>query len=133
MQEPRFRFGDCFRRISNIPRYSPKRSIYNFDVKFLTQMYDFPGSYKGGAFCSSETRWCFLDGGIISHNGYGWGSHNWTVIEGAEALRAVCVFFGIKQPHMIRGERCPWSLSVLLEEMTKDVLFKRHTERPRSS
>jgi hypothetical protein len=40
-------------------------------------------------FSSSETKWRFLDGGIISHSGYGWGSHSWTVVEGAEALRAV--------------------------------------------
>jgi hypothetical protein len=124
LQNPHLRFGDCFKRISDIPRYSPKRSIHNFDVKFLVRLYDFPGNHQGGTFSSSETRRCFLHGGIISHNGYGWGSHSWTVIQGSEALRAVCMFFGIKQPQMIRGEPSRRALSVLLEEMTKDVLLR---------
>ena len=125
LQNPHLRFGECFKRVSDIPRYSPKRSIHNFDVKFLTRLYDFPGSYQGGTFSSSETQWRFLDGGIISHNGYGWGSHSWTVVEGAEALRAVCMFFGIKQPQTTRREPPRRPLSVLLEEMTKDVALKK--------
>jgi hypothetical protein len=119
MQKPHLRFGDCFRRISNDPRYSPKRSVHDFDVRFLTRLYKFPGSYQGGTFSSSNTEWNFLDGGIISRNGYGWGSHSWTVVQGAEALRAVCMFFGIEQPLAIRGEPARRPLSVLLEEMTK--------------
>jgi hypothetical protein len=55
-------------------------------------------------FSSSERHWRFLDGGIIAHNGYGWGGHSWTVVQGAEALRAVCLFFGIEQPRQIKGE-----------------------------
>jgi hypothetical protein len=118
LQEPHRRFGDCFRRISDRPRYSPKRSVHDFDVRFLTRLYKFPGSYRGGTFSSSNTKWNFLDGGIISHLGYGWGSHSWTVVQGAEALRAVCMFFGIQQPRAIRGELARRPLSVLLEEMT---------------
>jgi hypothetical protein len=78
--------------------------VHGFDVRFLTRLYEFPGNYQGGTFCSSTTEWHFLDGGIISRNGYGWGSHSWTVVEGAEAVRGVCMFFGIQQPLTIRGE-----------------------------
>jgi hypothetical protein len=118
LRQPSHRFADCFHRISDHPRYSPKQSVYQFDVRFLTRLYKFPGSYQGGTFSSSETEWRFLDGGIISHHGYGWGSHSWTVVQGAEALRAVCMFFGIQQPLRIRGEPTRRPLSVLLEEMT---------------
>jgi hypothetical protein len=115
---PTNRFGDCFRRISDHPRYSPKASVYDFDVGFLTRVYSFRGSYQGGTFSSSTTEWSFLDGGIISHNGYGWGSHSWTVVQGAEALRTVCLFFGIIQPLRIKGEGPRRPLSLLLDEMT---------------
>jgi hypothetical protein len=119
LQYPHRQFGDCFARVSDHPRYSPKRSTHDFDVRFLTRLYRFSGNYRGGTFSSSDTEWCFLDGGIIYHNGYGWGSHSWTVIQGAEALRAVCMFFGIRQPASIRGEGRRRPLSMLLEEMTK--------------
>jgi hypothetical protein len=92
--------------------------VQDFNVKFLTRLYKFPGSYHGGTFSSSQSEWKFLDGGIISQNGYGWGSHSWTIVEGAEALRAVCMFFGIQQPRAIRGEKARRPYSVLLEEMT---------------
>jgi len=119
MEAPLWRFADCFRRVSNHPRYSPKQSVHSFDVKFLSRIYKFPGSYQGGTFSSSTTEWRFLDGGIISQNGYGWGNHSWTVVEGAEALRSICLFFGIAQPLLIKGEGSRRSLSMLLEEMTK--------------
>ena len=120
IQHPHWRFEDCFRRTSDLPSYSPKRSKHDFNVKFITRLHDFPGSYRGGLFSSSESEWRFLDGGIISHSGYGWGSHSWTVVKGAEALRAVCMFFGIKQPRTIKGELSRRPLSVLLEEMTRE-------------
>jgi hypothetical protein len=124
LQYPHLRFGDCFRRISDRPRYSPKQSVHEFDVRFLTRLYEFPGNYQGGTFCSSTTEWHFLDGGIISRNGYGWGSHSWTVVEGGEALRGICMFFGIQQPLTIRGESPRRPLSTLLEEMTTPGCLK---------
>ena len=69
-------------------------------------------------FSSSDREWHFLDGGIVEHDGYGWGSHSWTVVEGAEALRVVCLFFGITQPRRIKGESSPRPLAELLAEMT---------------
>ena len=125
MSNPAWKFGDCFRRISDHPRYSPKGSVHKFDVCFLTSIYKFKGDYRGGTFSSSTTEWRFLDGGIISHYGYGWGSHSWTVIEGCEALRAVCLFFGVKQPRSIKGEGTRRPLAVLLEEMTSVPLQER--------
>ncbi len=125
LKNPKWKFGDCFRRISDHPRYSPKQSVHEFDVSFLTSIYRFGGSYQGGTFSSSTTEWRFLDGGILSENGYGWGSHSWTIIEGAEALRAVCLFFGIKQPLRIKGEASRRPLSKLLTEMTSVPLQER--------
>jgi hypothetical protein len=125
LSHPKWKFGDCFRRISDHPRYSPKQSVHNFDVKFLTSIYKFDGSYQGGTFSSSTTEWQFLDGGILSHEGCGWGSHSSTIVEGAESLRAVCLFFGIKQPLGIRGEATRRPLSKLLEDMTSVSLQER--------
>lgn len=122
LSHPKRKFGDCFRRISDNPRYSPKQAVHAFNVLFLTKIYKFGGSYRGGTFSSSTTEWRFLDGGILSHHGYGFGSHNWTVIEGSEALRAVCLFFGIKQPLRIKGEASRRPLSNLLSEMTSAPL-----------
>ena len=118
MTAPTWRFGDCFRRVGNIPRWSPKQCVHDFDVAFLTRLYQFPGSYQGGTFCSSMSAWRFLDGGIVSVNGYGWGSHSWTAVDGMEALRAICLFFGIEQPRRIKGESARRPLARLLEEMT---------------
>lgn len=64
-----------------------------------------------------------MDGGIIFHNGYGWWSHKWTAVKGAEALRAVCMFFGIRQPRTIRGEPSRRPLSVLLEDNDEGHIF----------
>jgi hypothetical protein len=125
MSDPRWKFGDCFRRISDHPRYSPRRSVHEFDVSFLTSIYKFGGTYQGGTFSSSTTQWGFLDGGIISHSGYGWGSHSWTVVEGIEALRALCLFFGIRQPQRVKGETEKRPLANLLEEMTSVPLQDR--------
>jgi hypothetical protein len=87
-------------------------------VKFLTTLYQFPGTYFGGCFSSSQAHWQFLDGGIISQNGYGWGSHSWTVVEGSEAVRVVCLWFGIKQPRRLKGEGQQKPLAVLLEQFS---------------
>src|SRR5258708_422752 len=89
-QRPTLPFQECFRRICDTPRYSPIRCKHEFNLLTITRCYNFNGSYQAGTFCPSETNWRFLDGGIFEHNGYGWGSHSWTVVQGAEALRAVC-------------------------------------------
>jgi hypothetical protein len=122
MEAPSRRFMDCFSRCTaqgRPPRYSFRYKRQNFDIRFLTNLYQFRGAdYGGGTFSSSGQHWEFLDGGIISHNGYGWGSHSWTVVEGAEALRVVCLFFGIDQPRRIKGEGQRQPLAALLERMT---------------
>jgi hypothetical protein len=55
----------------------------------------------------------FLDGGIFSHKPYGCGSHSWTVVQGAEALRVVCMVCGIEEPLRIKGESRRRALSIL--------------------
>ena len=119
LQKPFWRFGDSFRRVSDHPRYSPKQSVHQFDIKYLTKIYQFTEDYQGGTFSPSTTIWSFLDGGIVAHHGYGWGSHSWTVVEGTEALRAVCLFFGVKQPQRLKGEQHHRPLARLLEDMTR--------------
>jgi hypothetical protein len=123
LQRPSLPFQECFRRICDTPCYSPIRAKRDFNVKLITRFYNFKGHYRGGTFCSSDTNWRFLDGGIFEHNGYGWGSHSWTVVEGIEALRAVCMFCGIQQPLRIKGEGPRRPLSVLLQE-----IFSTHQE-----
>ena len=118
MSSPCWKFGDSFRRVSDYPCYSPKQSVHQFDVCF-GRIYEFPRSGSGSMFNSSTSECEFLDGGIISHIGYGWGSNSWTVVEGAEALRAVCLFFGITQPQRIKGEPPRRRLAELLDEMTE--------------
>ena len=118
IENPQIQFRDSFTRCGPQPRYSFRSAKQEFDVRSLTKVYHFRGSYRGGTFSSSDTEWKFLDGGIISHSGYGWGSHSWTVVEGAAALRVVCLFFGIKQPLRIKGEGLREPLGVLLERMT---------------
>ena len=117
LQKPPHRFCDCFRRVCDIPRYSPKGD-FEFSAGFLSSIYSFHEYYKGGTFSSSDWECHFLDGGIISHNGYGWGSHSWTVIQGAEAIRACCLFYGVQQPRIIKGEGTRRPLSFLLDDMT---------------
>lgn len=129
MARPSWDFGACFRRVSDTPRYSPRQGVYEFDVRYLTDLYRFERTYQGGTFCSSTTGWHFLDGGIVSHNGYGFASHRWVAVDGAEALRAVCLFFGIKQPRSIRGEPPRRPLADLLEQMSAVPLW-RPGEKP---
>ena len=117
LEKPHRRFTDCFRRTSDAPHYRPKQAA-DFHLLSITNIYEFPGSYQGGTFCSSQQEWRFLDGGLICHNGYGWGSSSWTAVWGAEALRAICMFYGIHQPRMIKGETSCRALSHLLEDMT---------------
>jgi hypothetical protein len=79
---------------------------------------DLPRRPSGaGAFRPSETEWRFLGDGIFEHNGYGWGSHSWTVDQGADALRVVCTICGIQQPLRIKGESLHRPLSILLQEI----------------
>lgn len=119
LEKPTRKFTECFRRISAIPRYSPIGSIHDFDVRGITQVYSFSQDYNGGTFSSSDSRWLFLDGGIFSHNGYGWGSHSWTVVQGSEALRALCLLNGITQPKRLKDEPKRRPLAYLLADMTR--------------
>ena len=118
MERPRHRFADCFTRCGAQPRYSFRSAKQDFDVTYLTKIYQFRGDYAGGVFSSSESNWRFLDGGIISHSGYGFGSHSWTAVEGAHALRVVYLFFGINQPRQVKGEGRKEPLAALVERMT---------------
>ena len=125
LQNPSLPFAECFRRISDHPRYSPIQSRHKFNVSSLTTLYRFPHEYQGGTFCPSNEDWDFLDGGIRSHQGYGWGSHSWTVVEGSEALRAVCLFCAIKQPVRIKGEGPRRPLSLLLQDISASPLVPK--------
>src|ERR1700751_4402912 len=62
MEQPHHKFGECFRRCASI-RYSPITSKYEFDVRFLTKLYEFEKAGHGGMFSSAQTEWHFLDGG----------------------------------------------------------------------
>jgi hypothetical protein len=118
LESPIIKFSDSLRRLSAIPRYSAIQSKNSFDIRGITKVFAFPENYQGGTFCPSTTTWNFLDGGIVSHSGYGWGSHSWTVVQGYVALRAICMFNGIQQPRLIKGEPPKRPLSFILEDVT---------------
>ena len=124
LEYPDRKFSECFRRrVSDEPCYSPKGSATGFgpDVTALPGVYKFPGFHQGGVFSSTHMEWHFLDGGIIRHDGYGFGSHSGSCIYGAEVVRVNCLFFGIIQPLRIKGETARRPLSRLLEDMTAVV------------
>jgi hypothetical protein len=105
LQSPSKKFGQCFRRLNDAPRYSSIQVHYDFDFTFLENIYSLKSEFGyGGMFSSSHRECAFLDGKIITHQGYGWGSQSWTALEGYQALRVVCLLFGIEQPRSIKGE-----------------------------
>jgi len=110
-------FSECFRRIAPA-RYSPISSFHHFQARFISTLYNFPGTYQGGTFCPSLTEWNFLDGGISSQNGYG-STSSWTVVRGTEALRVICLFHGIEQPKRLPGETDRRPLAAILEDLSK--------------
>ena len=61
-----------------------------------------------------------LDGKVITHLGYGWGSSakTWTALEGFKVLRVCCMFFGVEQPKNLKGEKKSIKLSELLVELS---------------
>jgi hypothetical protein len=93
------------------------RSLHEFDVTFLTNLYRFPGRYEGGAFCPATIEWDFLDGGITARHGY--FGPSWTVIRGRDAVRVCCLFFGIRQPRRLPHKKQEKPLAALLEELSK--------------
>jgi len=125
-EAPSLPFSECFRLIGP-ERYSPRYSHHSFDVRFLTRLYKCPGRYQGGTFCPSLTDWDFLDGGITSQHGYG-SVGSWTVVRGPEALRTICMFFGIKQPRRLKDQSVRRPLSGLLEDLSRLPLHEPHTD-----
>lgn len=115
---PKWRFGDCFRRIPDTDIFSPKRCVHDFDVHEIKRIYNFPRKGTGGMFSSSDSYDEFLDGYIHYHAGYGFRAHFYSTVCGLETLRAVCLFHGIEQPLRLKGERECRPLAALLEEMT---------------
>ena len=79
IENPKYSFGKCFRRLNDTPRYSGIQSTYIFDFTFLKKLFKLNQlSGYGGMFSSSESQHGILDGKIIEHQGYDWGSHSWT-------------------------------------------------------
>ena len=132
LEYPSTKFSDSFwRRISDVPSYGARFS--GPDVTALPGVYKFPGFHQGGVFSSTHMEWHFLDGGIIRHDGYGFGSHSGSCIYGAEVVRVNCLFFGIIQPRRMKGESARRPLSRLLEELSAAELTdsaRRTLENP---
>jgi hypothetical protein len=106
MVNPQRPFQECFRRWGAFGYI--ERHLHSLNVLSLTGLYEFKGSHGG-----QVTEWHFLDGGIRYHRGAGY-SPSATSVAGAQALRAVCPFFGIQQPRMLKGEGQRRPLSELL-------------------
>ena len=118
IERPSLPFSRCFRRTEGALCYSPRYSVYAFELMDLGRLYGFRGSYLTDRSSPSSTQWSFLDGGIVASAGYGTHSRGWISIRGAQALRAICLFFGVRQPVRIMEEGRRTSLALLLERMT---------------
>jgi hypothetical protein len=96
-------------------------SLDALDTAAIRRAFAFPGRSRGTMFSSLYQELHFLDGGIAWYSGYGFGSHSWAVVQGAEALRGLCLCTGVRQPRLIKGEAFRRPLSLLLEDMTKKI------------
>jgi hypothetical protein len=119
-QTPDKQFSDCFRRIGEGPRYSSVKKHYEFDLTFLDDFYELKHlTGYGGMFSSSYREVQVLDGSIMTYQGYGFGNRSWTALSGFKVLRATCMFFGIIQPRLIKGEVEKRTLACILEELSQ--------------
>ena len=111
LRVPQFRAG----KESRVPGRAAGRSIRRRRWSgFLADLYQFPRSSDGQVVFKT-----FLDGGIHNSPGYGWGVSAWTVVQGFEALRATCLFFGVCQPQRLRNEPHRRPLAALLDDLSK--------------
>ena len=135
LEEPKLKFGECFRRVNNTPKYSPIGTKHDVNVQILDAIYKLKlgeGGY-GMMFTSSLTHYLVLDGRISIYRGYGWGHKSWMAIEGYEALRATCMFQDIKQPKRIKGEPNGKNLAEILVslsqyELNHNLYLRRYNE-----
>ena len=119
-ERPSRKFADCFRRSSDSPSYSVVKSEQSVPVMCLAHIYVLEnGESYGGMFSASLKSRRFLDGFLAEYEGYGFGSSFGTSVRGYEALRIACLFFGIKQPITLKGERARRPLAEILVEMSQ--------------
>ena len=121
LEQPHLKFGKCFRRINDTPCYTGNWMRDEYDTQILCATYDLKpgeGSY-GMMFTSSHKVYHVLDGCVIEHLGYGWGSHTYNWIEGFEVLKATCLFNGIQQPQRLKGDTNPRPLADILADLNK--------------
>lgn len=121
LERPHLKFSNCFHRVDDTPCYSGSWKIGEYDTQILKAVYALEpgeGSY-GMMFTSSHSVYHVLDGCIIEHKGYGWGSHTYNWLEGFEVLRATCLFNGVKQPLRLKGETNPRPLADILVDLNQ--------------
>lgn len=119
-EKPSRNFGDCFRRNSDWPSYTVINSEQSVPVMCLDHIYFLEiGESYGGMFSSSLTSLRFLDGFLKDYEGYGFGSSFGTSVYGYEALRIACLFFGVKQPKTLKGERVRRPIAEILAELSQ--------------
>lgn len=124
LEQPEFKFGECFRRVNATPKYAPIQSKHEFQPMMLRAIYHLPtgkGSHSS-MFASAKYVYPVLDGCIIDYQGYGWGHKSWQAVEGYETLRATCLFNGIKQPLQLKGEKHKRSLGEILIELSENEI-----------
>jgi hypothetical protein len=139
MEFPSIVFEDAFcirdtilnHYLEGVPQYTPNEKVSFDDLQLITKYYNIPRFilYK----YQTYIEWQFLDGGIIMAIGKPyWKSPSWARILGAEVLRVVCMFLGVKQPHVIHGESTRRPLGQLLEELNRFSLNMNGVKMPNS-
>lgn len=125
MVEPSLKFGDRFKRKDDTPSYYLRPNALSVDLDYLTSVYKYPGNYSGVMFSNATLDWDFLDGGITFFMACGFGNRSYTIVRGYEALRFICMFYGVFQPLKIKGEIVRRNLAVILQEATNFPLTDR--------
>ncbi|MDX8341644.1 hypothetical protein SLH46_20770 [Draconibacterium sp. IB214405] len=126
IEYPKVEFGSCFRRMSNSSEelvYSHKFKNPPVDVLDINKFYMPKKEVSSGMFSPRMEHYYLCDGEIYYHMGYGFGPQGKSFIQvkGEIALRALCLFFGIKQPNHIKGYPKKLKDSEILYELTETV------------
>lgn len=123
---PNVEFKSCFRRKASTTQelvYSHRFKDPPVDVLDINKIYQLKSQVFSGMFSPRMEHYYLCDGEIYCYIGYGFGPRAKSYIEvrGEIALRALCIFFGIKQPAFIKGYPKLLNDSEILYQLTQTV------------
>lgn len=73
-------------------------------AKAVVRCLDLPHYRQSSMFSSADSTVSWLDGGLRSHEGYGWGSSYWTAIIGDNATDFLCYRMGVQPRRRKRSD-----------------------------